>query len=50
MDATSNVAVTLRSAPIVTAQPPAPVQAPLQPAKVEPAAAVAVRVTAVLAG
>jgi hypothetical protein len=42
---TANVAVTLRAAVMLTAQVPVPVQAPLQPAKVEPAAGVAVNVT-----
>ena len=41
-----NVAVTLRTASRVTTQVPVPVQAPLQPANVEPLAAIAVRVTA----
>ncbi len=41
------VAVTLRAAVIDTAQVPVPVQAPLQPAKVEPLAAAAVSVTEV---
>src|SRR5207253_2271241 len=42
-----NVAVTDLAAVIVTEQVPVPTQAPLQPAKVEPAAAAAVRVTTV---
>ena len=41
------VAVTDLAAVIVTEQVPVPTQAPLQPAKVEPAAAAAVRVTTV---
>jgi len=41
------VAVTVFAAFIVTTQEPVPVQAPDQPAKVEPAAEVAVRVTTV---
>ncbi len=41
------VAVTLRAALIVTLQVPVPVHAPLQPAKTEPWAGVAVRVTTV---
>jgi hypothetical protein len=40
-----NVAVTFRAALIVTVQEPVPVQAPLQPAKIEPEAAVALSVT-----
>ena len=40
-----NVAVTLRAAVIDSTQPPVPLQAPLQPAKVEPLAAVALSVT-----
>jgi hypothetical protein len=43
----ANVAVTARAALIVTEQLPVPVQAPLQPVKVEPAVGAAVRVTAV---
>jgi hypothetical protein len=43
----SKVAVTVVSAVRVTAQAPVPVQGALQPAKVEPEAAVAVRVTVV---
>jgi hypothetical protein len=39
------VAVTLRAAVIEVVQPPVPVQAPLQPANVEPLAAAAVSVT-----
>src|SRR4029450_12511825 len=47
----SNVAVTARAWVIVTAQVPVPVQTPpLQPVKVEPAVAVAVKVTAVPGG
>jgi hypothetical protein len=42
---TLNVAVTLRAAVIEVVQPPVPVQAPLQPANVEPLAAAAVSVT-----
>ena len=41
----SNRAVTERFADIVTAQGPVPAHAPLQPPKVEPAAAVALRLT-----
>ncbi len=40
-----NVAVTLRAAVIANTQLPVPVQAPLQPANVEPLAAAAVSVT-----
>ena len=40
-----NVAVTARAAVIDTVQAPVPLHAPLQPAKVEPLAAAAVRVT-----
>ena len=40
-------AVTVSSASVVIEQVPVPVQAPDQPAKLEPAAGVAVRVTAV---
>jgi hypothetical protein len=43
------VAVTLRAAVMATVQVPVPVQAPLQPAKTEPAAGLAVRVTTVSA-
>ena len=42
-----NVAATVRSLDIVTTQAAVPVQAPVQPVKVLPVAAVAVRVTAV---
>jgi hypothetical protein len=45
-----NVAVTDLAAVIVTEQLPVPVQAPLQPVKEEPAAGVAVKVTAVPLG
>ena len=45
-----NVAVTVVAALTVTAQVPVPEQAPLQPAKLEPAAAAALSVTAVPAG
>src|SRR5262245_6833507 len=44
---TAKVAVPAGAALIVTAQVPVPVQPPLQPVKVEPAAGVAVRVTTV---
>ena len=47
---TSNVAVTVVAAVIVTVQEPVPEQPPLQPVKVEPAAGVAVSVTAVPLG
>jgi hypothetical protein len=40
-----NVAVTLRAAVMLTVQVPVPVHAPLQPVKVEPVVAAAVRVT-----
>jgi hypothetical protein len=46
--ARAKVAVTLRAVLIVTEQVPVPVHAPLQPAKDEPAAGVAVNVTAAL--
>jgi hypothetical protein len=46
--ASAKVAVTLRAALIVTVQVPVPVHAPLQPVKDEPAAGVAVSVTAAL--
>jgi hypothetical protein len=42
-----NVAVTLLAASMVTAHVPVPLQAPLQPVKVEPGNAVAVSVTTV---
>ena len=42
-----NVAVTLRAAVMDTVQAAAPLQAPLQPAKVEPLAAAALSVTEV---
>src|SRR5882724_5497059 len=42
-----NVAVTPRAALIVMLQAPVPVQLPLQPLKIEPAAGAAVKVTAV---
>ena len=42
-----NVAVTARAALIVSEHVPVPVQAPLQPVKVEPVAGVAVSATAV---
>ena len=45
-----NVAVKLRAWLIATVQGPVPVQAPLQPVKVEPVVAAAVRVTGVPAG
>jgi len=45
--ATSNVAVTVRAWVMLTVQVPVPAHAPLQPVKVEPAAAVAARVTEV---
>jgi hypothetical protein len=41
------VAVTLHAWVMVTVQAPVPLQAPLQPEKVEPAAGVAVKVTLV---
>src|SRR4030095_2026552 len=44
--AVAKIAVTARAALIVTLQAPVPVQAPLQPAKVEPVAGAAVRLTA----
>ena len=44
------LAVAVRAALIVTTHAPVPLHAPLQPAKVDPAAGVAVRVTAVPAG
>jgi hypothetical protein len=43
----ANVAVTLRAAVMLTAQVPVPLQAPLQPVKVEPAVVAAVSVTLV---
>lgn len=43
--ATTNVAVTDRATVIVTLQAPAPAQAPLHPAKVDPLAAAALKVT-----
>ena len=43
--AAANVAVTLRATVMLTRQLPVPLQAPLQPVKVEPAEAVAVNVT-----
>ncbi len=43
----SKVAVTDLTASMVTVQGPVPVQSPLQPVKVDPAAEVAVRVTEV---
>src|SRR5258706_383983 len=43
----SKVAVTALALSMVTVQPPVPVQAPLQPANVEPPAAAAVKVTTV---
>jgi len=42
-----NVAVTLRAVLIVTEHAPVPVQAPLQPLKLEPAEAVGVSATTV---
>ena len=42
------VAVTVLDAVMLTVHAPVPVHAPLQPAKVEPAAGVAARVTLVL--
>ena len=47
MGAAVKVAVAETLAFMVTLQPAVPEQAPLQPAKLEPAAAAAVRVTAV---
>ena len=44
---TLKVAVTLRASDMLTVQEPVPEQAPEKPAKVEPAAAVAVRLTVV---
>ena len=44
------VAVTLRAASIVTLHVPVPVQAPLQPAKIQPALGVAARITTVPLG
>ena len=43
--AAANVAVTLRATVMLTRQLPVPLQAPLQPVKVEPVPGVAVRVT-----
>jgi len=42
-----NVAVTVWACDMLTEQPPVPLQAPLQPAKSEPLAGVAVKVTPV---
>ena len=46
-DCRLNVAVTVVAAPTVTVQGPVPVQAPFQPANVEPAAGSAVRISRV---